>query len=200
MQYTKFLRGVITDRKLETLPMIYHQVRNIPYGSNGNRQPRVVYESNVGSCSGKHILLRDLLRQAGFEAEIITMFTYFNESTPVCDSFPKELKALGAGARIPDFHHYVRAKNQGRWVKLDATWHDKLKAFGFKVNNDWSGDGDTELASVPEREYANEEDIIPFKAHLVDSLPSDQREIRAKYFELVTKWIADNATSNCRQI
>jgi len=196
MQYTDFLREVIVDKGLKFLPLIYHQVRNIPYGSNGSRDPRIVYESNVGSCSGKHILLRDLLREAGHKAEIITMFTYFNESTPICDSFSEELKTLGASTRIPDFHHYVRVKKQGKWLKLDATWHDGLAAFGFKVNSDWAGQGDTALASVAEREYPNEEDIIAFKAHLVDSLPSDQREVRAKYFAMVTGWIAENAASN----
>ena len=147
----------------------------------------------MGSCSGKHILLRDLLREAGYEAEIITMLTYFNESTPICDSFSEDLKTLAGRMRIPDFHHYVRVKDQGRWLKLDATWHDEMAAFGFSVNNDWAGEGDTRLASVPEHEYPHEEDIITFKAQLVDSLPSDQREVRAKYFAMITDWIAENA-------
>lgn len=196
MQYEDFLGGVITNNNLKDIPPIYHQVRKIPYGSNGNRDPRVVYESNVGSCSGKHILLRDLLRHADYEAEIITMFTYFNESTPLCESFPSELKILATKERIPDFHHYVRVKQHGNWVKLDVTWHDELDSFGFAVNTKWAGEGDTLLASVPEQEYANEERLIDFKARLVATLPDDQKALRARYFELVTKWIADNALAS----
>lgn len=193
MQYEGFLKGLIAVNDLNDIPAIYHQVRKIPYGSNGNRDPRIVYESNVGSCSGKHILLRDLLRCAGFETEVITMFTYFNESTPLCDSFPDELKSLSEKDRVPDFHHYVRVKQYGDWVKLDATWHDELDRFGFAVNTEWTGEGDTLLASVPEQEYPNEENLIDFKARLVAALPDDQRALRARYFQLVTKWIAGNA-------
>lgn len=196
MQYRDFLKDVVATNELNDIPAIYHQVRKIPYGSNGNRDPRVVFESNVGSCSGKHILLRDLLRSAGYEAEIITMFTYFNESTPLCGSFPDELKSLSKEERIPDFHHYVRIKKHGAWVKLDATWHDELDSFGFAVNTKWAGEGDTLLASVPEQEYPNEENLIDFKARLVATLPDDQKALRARYFELVTKWIADNAVAN----
>ncbi|KZL19952.1 transglutaminase domain-containing protein [Pseudovibrio sp. WM33] len=182
------------ENSLRSLPQIYHHVRNIPYGSTGNRDPKAVYTSNVGSCSGKHILLRDFLREAGYQAEIITMFTYFNESTPVHGSFPEELKTIATRERVPDFHHYVRVLEQGAWLNLDATWHDGLARFGFEVNHDWSGSNHTALASVAEREYPATENIIDLKADLVSSLPQDQRDLRAKYFRLVTEWIATYAS------
>ncbi len=184
---------MIENNELRTLPQIYHHVRNIPYGATGNRDPRVVYERHIGSCSGKHILLRDLLRESGYVAEIITMFTYFNESTPVHDSFPDELKEISKGERVADFHHYVRAAKQGAWLHLDATWHDRLKSFGFQVNTGWSGTGNTRLASVTEKEYPNDEDIAELKKRLIASLPRSQRHIRARYFQLLTEWIAANA-------
>ena len=81
-------------------------------------------------------------------------------------------------------------------MKLDATWHDELDSFGFAVNTAWAGEGDTLLASVPEQEYPNEESLIDFKARLVATLPADQKALRARYFELVTNWIADNAVAN----
>ncbi|WP_189435840.1 transglutaminase domain-containing protein [Pseudovibrio japonicus] len=192
-QYKEFLQRVISENSLTTLPQIYHRVRNIQYGSTGNRDPRIVYTSKVGSCSGKHILLRDLLRSAGYEAEIITMFTYFNESSPIHASFPEELKVIATHERVPDFHHYVRVLQQGAWLNLDATWHDALSTFGFKVNHGWDGTTHTKLASVVEREYPNTENIIDLKADLVASLPKDQQELRQKYFHLMTEWIAANA-------
>ena len=73
---------------------IYHAVRNIPYGSTGERDPVKVIANNLGSCSGKHILLRDLLREVGREAEVITMFTHFNRGIPSHPAMPAELRAM----------------------------------------------------------------------------------------------------------
>ena len=190
MTYKEYLQALISDEGLNTITKVYHRVRNIPYGSTGNRNPQLVCELNVGSCSGKHILLRDLLREVGQEAEVITMFTYFNESTPVHDSYSTELKELSSNFRIPDFHHYVRVKRRSNWINLDATWHNATIPFGFTVNHDWDGEGDTKLASIAEQEYPNQEQLIDFKQHLVASLSNEQRNIRARYFELVSDWIA----------
>ncbi|WP_063286419.1 MULTISPECIES: transglutaminase domain-containing protein [unclassified Pseudovibrio] len=192
-KYNEFLQSVISKNSLLTLPQIYHHVRNIPYGSTGNRDPRIVYTSNLGSCSGKHILLRDLLREAGYRAEIVTMFTYFNESTPIDESFPEELKAIATHERVPDFHHYLRVFEQETWLNLDATWHDAVMNFGFRVNHDWDGSTHTKLAAVAEQEYPVTENIIDLKARLVASLSQDQQELRRKYFQLVTEWIPENA-------
>jgi len=67
---------------------VYHAVRKIPYGSTGERDPLKVIANNLGSCSGKHVLLRDLLREVGWGAEIITMFTYFNRGIPSHPAMP----------------------------------------------------------------------------------------------------------------
>jgi hypothetical protein len=72
---------------------IYHAVRKIPYGSTGERDPVKIIANNLGSCSGKHILLRDLLREVDWEAEIITMFTHFNRGVPH-PAMPADLRAM----------------------------------------------------------------------------------------------------------
>ncbi len=190
LDYKNFLNSVLKDENATTITEIYHLVRNIPYGSNGNRDPREVYKTKVGSCSGKHTLLRDLLRQAGYKVEIITMFTHFNKSCPVHETYPPELKKISQNSEIPDFHHYVRVFANGKWVKLDATWHDGMLPYGFVVNNEWNGVGDTHLASVPLHEYPNEEELTDFKKNLVASLSDEDRQLRLRYFTLVTHWIS----------
>lgn len=187
--YDEFLRGTAPT----TAPLlgIYHAVRRIPYGSVGERDPLQVMRSRCGSCSGKHILLRDLLRKSGYEAEIITMFTHFESKVPPLASFPPELKALIREGGIRDFHHYVRARRDGEpWIKLDATWHDALAPYPLPVNHRWNGEGDTQLASVPLEEYPAVEDLIPYKMRLVASLPPVERERRARFFDLLTGWMA----------
>ena len=168
---------------------VYHAVRKIPYGSTGERDPLKVIANNLGSCSGKHVLLRDLLREAGWEAEIITMFTYFNRGIPSHPAMPAELRAMIEGEEVCDFHHYVRVRMDEGWRKLDATWHDALIPYGFPVNRDWKGESDTVLAAAPMREYPAVEDLVALKERLLTQLTPEQREFRAKFFTQLTNWM-----------
>jgi hypothetical protein len=168
---------------------VYHAVRKIPYGSTGERNPVKVIANNLGSCSGKHILLRDLLREAGWEAEIITMFTHFNRGIPSHPAMPVDLRAMIDGDEVCDFHHYVRVRMGEDWRKLDATWHDALIPYGFPVNRDWDGEGDTVLAATPIREYPPVEDLVARKEQLLTELTPEEREFRAKFFTRLTEWM-----------
>lgn len=188
--HDSFLSG-IEDLASSPVVAVYHAVRNIPYGSVGERDPFLVVARNSGSCSGKHLLLRDLLRRTGCEAEIITMFTHFESRLGQHPSFPADLNALIAEGGICDFHHYVRARSRpGPWVKLDATWHDALAPYPFPVNTDWQGQGDTQLASVPLEEHPAVEDLVPYKTALVASLSPPDRDRRSRFFALLADWIA----------
>jgi transglutaminase superfamily protein len=168
---------------------IYHAVRNIPYGSTGERDPVKVIASNLGSCSGKHILLRDLLREVGREAEVITMFTHFNRGIPSHPAMPAKLRAMINGEEVCDFHHYVRVRIYECWYKLDATWHDVLISYGFPVNRNWNGNSDTVLAATPIREYPAVEDLAAWKKQLLTQLTPEQREFRAEFFTRLTEWM-----------
>lgn len=169
---------------------VYHAVRNIPYGSTGERDPVRVLQVNLGSCSGKHILLRDLLRRVGHRADVITVFAYFNKGFPDHPGFPPEMRRIIRAERVPDFHHYVRLERDGRVQRLDATWDDKLIPYGFPVNRDWDGTGDTRLAAEPIREYPPREDLAAFKTELLATLSPEQRELRLRFLRLVTEWMA----------
>jgi Transglutaminase-like superfamily len=168
---------------------IYHSVRKIPYGSTGERDPVRVIANNLGSCSGKHILLRDLLREVGRATEIITMFTHFNRGVPSHPSMPADLRAMIDGEDVWDFHHYVHVRIGEGWYKLDATWHDALISYGFPVNRDWDGNSDTVLAATPIRVYPAVEDLVAWKMQLLTQLTPEQREYRAKFFARLTEWM-----------
>ena len=168
---------------------VYHAVRKIPYGSTGERDPLKVIANNLGSCSGKHVLLRDLLREVGWEAEVITMFTHFNRGIRSHPAMPAELRAMIDGQDICDFHHYVRVRMREGWRKLDATWHDALIPYGFPVNRDWKGQSDTVLAATPIREYPSVEDLIAWKQQLLAQLTPQERDLRANFFRCLTEWM-----------
>lgn len=186
--YTNFLRER-TEVASPTLADIYHAVRRIPYGSTGERDPVKIIANNLGSCSGKHILLRDLLRESGWTSEVVTMFTHFNRGMPSHPSMPADLRAMVEGPDVCDFHHYVRVRVDGRLLKLDATWHDELIPYGFPVNNDWKGDADTRLAATALKEYPAVEDLAAWKAQLLAELTEEQRELRSRFFRRVTEWM-----------
>lgn len=171
---------------------IYHAVRNIPYGSTGERDPVQVIANNYGSCSGKHILLRDLLRSAGYSAEIITVFTYFNQGIPEHPDMPGELRRLIRGDPVSDFHHFVRVDAGSQFLLLDGTWHDPMIAFGFPVNIDWAGLGDTVLAGKRVREYPPTEDVAAMKVELLKGLSAAELDHRARFLRALTNWILCN--------
>lgn len=186
--YESFLRERIQPGSHD-IADIYHAVRRIPYGSTGERDPVKVISNNLGSCSGKHSLLRDLLRKTGHQAEVITMFTYFNRGIPSHPDMPATLRAMIDGDDIPDFHHYVRVLSGDSWLKLDATWHDALIPYGFPVNHEWKGGVDTILAATPEREYPPVEDLASWKTELITQLTPDQRKRRERFFRVLTEWM-----------
>src|SRR5437764_13321146 len=182
LSYATFVRKHVKNKESE-LAGLYHAVRNIPYGSGGDRDPQKVITNNVGSCSGKHILLRDLLRETGHDAEIITIFAHFNRGVPSHPSMPTDLRAMIEGDPVYDFHHYVRVLGDHHWLKLDATWDDTLTPFGFRVNGNWRGQGDTVLAARPVREDPAFEDVAARKAELLAPWSPAEHENRDRFSE-----------------
>jgi hypothetical protein len=188
-EYRRFVES-LAEGGTPSLAAVYHGVRNIPYGAAGQRDPVQVLRDRVGSCSGKHILLRDLLRGLGWRADALTIYTHFNKAVPDHEALPAELRRMIREEEVPDFHHYVSVQ-EGDALALDATWHDRLIPFGFPVNRDWVGTGDTHLASAPIRTYPPAEDLAAFKEGLLGELTPEQRELRRRFFGLLTDWIRE---------
>jgi hypothetical protein len=188
-----FLEQVSLAHHKADVPAIFHAVRNIRYASRGNRTPLGVLDSNEGSCSGKHILLRDLLRRAGEIADVEIVEGDFAAGLPVADTMPEALQRWIRNGGIRDFHNYVVWRGPVRELKLDATWHDALTGFNFPVNSSWTGDGDTKLAIEPFGVKARVEDLIDVKARLLMALSENEAADRKAFLELLTNWISKNA-------
>ncbi len=158
--YQEFLRKIPEDGRLR-LVQLYHAVRNIPYGAAGVRDPVKVIENNAGSCSGKHLLLRDLLWAENYETEVITIYTHFNKEVPLHESYPDELARMIREEIVYDFHHYVRARIDGSWLRLDATCTIRLLptdpgAHRFGSIADAQTQIDRLSASLPKRSFVNQ--------------------------------------------
>ncbi|MFO0992893.1 MAG: hypothetical protein U1E67_13295 [Hyphomicrobiales bacterium] len=172
-----------------TVPAIYDAVRNLTYASDGNRTPETVLATGKGSCTGKHLLLRDLLRHVGEHADVEFIKGDFAASMPVVPSMSDELKQWVSSGGISDFHCYVVWQGGERELKLDATWPDTLAALGFSVNRHWDGKSDTRLAINSGTVSGRAEDVVERKKTLLETLTEKQIKDRLSFLKLLTEWM-----------
>lgn len=172
-----------------TVPAIFHAVRNLTYASDGNRRPEMVIATGRGSCTGKHVLLRDLLRHVGEEADVEFIEGDFAASMPVVASMSDELKRWVSSGGIKDFHCYVVWQGSERDMKLDATWPDRMAPLGYHVNAGWNGRGDTRVAIASGVVRGRAEDVLERKAALLATLSEKQIDDRLRFLKLLTDWM-----------
>ena len=169
----------------------FQKIRDIPYGSTGEREPEIIVNNNLGSCSGKHILLNHLFIKLGLQSKIMTCLHHFDQALPTGNKYPRRLQEIIRDHRVIDFHHFIKLKVDQEWFNVDATWDSPLNAYGFPVNLDWQGKGQTTIAVQPIKFYPETDNIIALKEKLISELPPKERSIRAEFLELLTKWFRD---------
>ncbi|MDQ7251087.1 hypothetical protein [Dongia sedimenti] len=187
-----FLNGLRQTGREISVPAVFDAVRNLAYASNGQRRPEIVIETRSGSCTGKHILLRDLLRHLGETAEVELVEGDFAAGMPAVESMPIALQEQIRSAGVTDIHCYVVWRSRERELKLDATWPDSLRDMGFPVNDRWDGTGDTEIALTPVAIKGRPDDVIGKKESLLASLSEEQQARRRAFLALLTQWLAAN--------
>lgn len=174
----------------------FRQVRDIPYGSTGDRDPKIIVRNNLGSCSGKHILLHYLFRELGIQSRIITCLHYFDQALPLHNDYPDELDEIIRQHRVIDFHHFLKCKIGTTWVDVDVTWDQPLKDFGFPVNLDWDGSKNTTIAVKPVQFFEETEDVIGLKKKLIADVAPEDQLIRSRFLTLLTQWLKEIRTQN----
>ena len=167
----------------------YHEIRNFNYISDGVRDPKTVIDRQAGSCSGKHIVLRDCLLALGEKASIETVEGDFAGGIPDHETMPGALRAYAQEGGVRDFHQFVVWESASGACRLDATWPDRLEMFGFPVNSDWQGQGDTRLALKPDRFCGQTEDIQHSKSDLILGLAPAERSRREAFLQVLSRWL-----------
>ena len=173
---------------------IFHAVRRIPYGSRGGRSAEAVVANNEGSCSGKHILLSEVLRRFNQVAFVETVRGDFASKIPALETMPEKLKRMCEEGRVIDFHQYVVWENPMGTLKLDATWSDGPIKCGLTGNQNWAGDCDTNLALYPSEVLNRVNDVPTYKAKLLAGLSDCDRQRRFDFLNLLTAWVAKTET------
>jgi len=185
---TKILKELVSEceNKERTLIRIFERVRDIPYGVINSRNPEDVYRKNKGTCSGKHLLLKELYLALGMQVKDVICFHLYEELPRNID-YPLELrKILEENEGVPDFHNFIQIYINNNWITLDATFDKSLE--GYFVVNEWDGKSDTKLSVNPLRFWELEKPL-EFKVRMLNQLPLEIQKGRELFLKKFSEWI-----------
>ncbi len=170
----------------------YRAVQAFPYRSVADRRPLTALRNKEGACTAKHMVLRDVLRAIGETAVVEIVEGDFASGLPVHDSMGPALQAMIRDGGVIDMHCRVRLDDPktGSVRHLDATFPPALVRFGFTVDRDWWGDGDTAQAIPKVTVRSEEEDVLGEKERLLSHLDQDTTARRKEFLRLLTEWLA----------
>ncbi|MBD3193397.1 MAG: hypothetical protein GF308_22365 [Candidatus Heimdallarchaeota archaeon] len=198
------LRAKIVKEWTEGLPFeqkvikLFQKVRDIPFGRMGSRDPEVVYEKNMGTCSGKNLLLRELYDELGIKTKDMLTLHRFNdliwfptESYPILN-LPTKLKEILKQGSIYDFHNFVKIYVNDKWIDVDATFDKPLKKYGFIINDDWDGKSDMTMCVVGTKKIWDcHHKGLEEKERLTALLPEKVQRTRKMFLRQLTDWITE---------
>lgn len=119
-------------------------VRRLEYGRPSDRSVEAMVREGRGTCSTKHLLLSQLLRERFPETEPQIVHRVYRLEP----SGARELFGDSAAANVPsgglvDVHRYLTAEIDGRRIVIDATFPGER----------WDGRSSLPLACGPGRDY-----------------------------------------------
>ncbi len=169
------------DRRIRA----FHFVRDIPYGNIGSRSPYDVLLANMGTCSGKHALLKLILEALGYEVQ--SWFAKHDFGVFPIDPWPEELREF-RGKALPDYHDFLKVKIDGKWLTVDAIFDLWMDTLGFTVQ-DWDGVSDMSLPVKSTETFPAEGPVEEHKKRLLAALPEDRQLARKKFLDALTQWL-----------
>jgi len=144
---------------------VYNKIRDVPYGVlPGLNHPTCylrILETNMGSCTPKHLLMCNMYQRLGLNV-LYAVYPY--RWAEFEELYPKELWKL-ALKMAPAFHLACRVEINGRYALVDATMDTPLGRIGLPINKSWDGESDTVLPILPVGEeelyYPSEANLMP---------------------------------------
>lgn len=164
----------------EAMVAVYYRIRDIPYGilpelNDPNEYLRIL-DTNMGSCTPKHLLLCNMFERLGLS---VLYVVYPYRWAEFEELYPPELWKLAL--RMPPANHLAcKVEIDGHMVLVDATVDPPLARIGLPVNTTWDGLSDTLLPVLPTGE---EQIYSPSEASLMPP-PDVNDNARAFYAAL----------------
>ena len=171
----------------EKIITLFEKVRDIPYGAIGSRNPLDVYHQNMGTCSGKHTLLKALYKELGLEVKDFIVMHAFNK-LPI--EYPENLKELLSKTTVIDPHNFIKIKRNNQWFTVDVTWDNKLKKLGFPINKNWDGNFNLNISVALGGEILETDDAVALKIELLQKLSNTAQKEREIFLEKFTDWLS----------
>jgi hypothetical protein len=185
-------RGVLGASESFSVAEAVRVVRDLPYERASDRRPETVIEEWRGTCSGKHYLLAQVLRELGASVIVIHAMHHFTpENSPW---LPPDLLDEARRQPVPDVHTFLRVQLDAfrdEWFTVDVTWPLAAKALGMPVNEGFRhGDDHRIAADVEEIVHVDEEDDPQVvKDALIAAFVDDQSARRDAFIERLSEWL-----------
>jgi len=173
--------------KNEQLVAVVKAVGEIPWGM-GRTIEEVLTTKKVGTCTGKHRVLQECLKELDIEYKPVVCTFKWSQQDIV---YPKGLQAiLDQGEEWKHGHNFVKVKkpSDGKWIDIDINWDSPLAEFGFITAINWNGESNLVAVKKVAQRW-DDVDIGNMKVKLIESLSTDQRKRRKRFLDGFVKWI-----------
>ncbi len=127
-------RNLLPDGEDLTPQRAFALIRDMPYRRASSRRPESIVEEWQGTCSGKHYLLAQVLREMGMEVDVMMSPHRFDQENT--GHFPEELQEMLADGPVYDVHTFLKVRTGLVWTVVDATWPSSVEPLGMTVNHD----------------------------------------------------------------
>jgi hypothetical protein len=186
-------RGLLDGNTRMDAGLAWALVRDMPHERASDTRLETLIEEWRGTCSGKHLLLAQLLGELGHDSMLMTAL---HEFTPANSPWlPPHLLAEVERAPIPDVHNFLMVESQSGWFAVDATWPLGVRALGLPANEAWApGRNMTVAADIDEiYDVPDDADPMQFKARLLEdhvgAPGTPARERRERFIEALSAWV-----------
>ena len=186
-------RGLLRGGEDLTAQHAFALVRDMPYRRASSRRPESIIDEWQGTCSGKHYLLAEVLREMGMEVDVMMSPHRFHRGNS--EHFPLDLKRMLQEGPVHDVHTFLKVRVEGVWTIVDATWPRSVEQLGMKVNHDFNPGTDMVLACEPIDTFPVPPGRDPqqFKEDLIERFCGAQGQRRDDFIEGMGRWLGGSA-------
>lgn len=159
-------------------------IQEIPYGRPSEQNIECILSEWKGTCSGKHLVLHQILTALGFEASL-NMGQYQINSKTLLVPFEK---INSIAEPIWDIHNFLRADPFNNLI--DITWPTSLAEFNFIVTQSWKKWSDFDLVApvIDSEEIDSSLRGLEKKRLLLEKLNGKNQGIREEYIQELEKF------------